>query len=37
VTGNPGVKSLAQCDACHTQAAQGVYDNDTVDIPGHPR
>jgi hypothetical protein len=37
VTGNPGVKSLAQCDACHTQAAQGVYDNDMVDIPGHPR
>jgi hypothetical protein len=37
VTGNPDVKSLAQCDACHTQAAQGVYDNDTVNIPGHPR
>lgn len=37
VTGNPDVKSLAQCDACHTQATQGVYDNDTVNIPGHPR
>jgi Dihaem cytochrome c len=33
VTGNPKVKSLSQCDACHTQAAQGVYDNDTVSIP----
>lgn len=33
VSGNPKVKSLSQCDACHTQAAQGVYDNDTVSIP----
>jgi hypothetical protein len=33
VTGNPKVKSLSQCDACHTQAAQGVFDNDTVSIP----
>jgi len=33
VAGNPNVKSLSQCDACHTQAAQGVFDNDTVSIP----
>ena len=37
ITGNPAVKSLSQCDACHTQALDGVYDNDTVSIPqtGH--
>jgi Dihaem cytochrome c len=33
VSGNPRVKSLSHCDACHTQAAQGVFDNDTVLIP----
>jgi len=33
---NKGVKSLSFCDKCHTQAAQGVYDADTVDIPNYP-
>jgi Dihaem cytochrome c len=33
VTGNPKVKSLSHCDACHTQADQGVFDNDTVAVP----
>jgi hypothetical protein len=28
------VKSLSYCDACHTKAAQGEYDEDTVIIPG---
>ena len=37
VAGNPAVKSLAQCDRCHTGAKQGVYDNDTVAIPNAPR
>jgi hypothetical protein len=37
IAGNADVKSLAQCDKCHTQAAQGVYDNDTVLIPNFPR
>lgn len=37
IAGNPQVKSLAQCDTCHTQAAQGVYDKDTVAIPNFPR
>jgi hypothetical protein len=33
VTGNAAVKSLAACDKCHTEAAQGVYEADTVRIP----
>ena len=28
------VKSLSFCDACHTKAAEGVFDEDTVVIPG---
>jgi hypothetical protein len=28
------VKSLSFCDACHTKAAEGTFDADTVDIPG---
>lgn len=30
---NPDVKSLSNCNACHTQAEKGVFDNDTVNIP----
>ncbi|HEY0722239.1 MAG TPA: cytochrome C [Gammaproteobacteria bacterium] len=37
VTGNPQVKSLSNCSACHTRAAEGVYDDDTVFIKGHGR
>jgi hypothetical protein len=36
IKGNAGVKSLSYCDKCHTQAAQGVYDADTVNIPSYP-
>jgi hypothetical protein len=36
IQGNKGVKSLSFCDKCHTQAAQGVYDADTVNIPNYP-
>ena len=36
VKGNKGVKSLSFCDKCHTQAASGVYDQDTVLIPNFP-
>jgi len=36
IKGNKGVKSLSFCDKCHTQAAKGVYDVDTVDIPNYP-
>ena len=36
VKGNRSVKSLSYCDKCHTQADDGVYDNDTVSIPNYP-
>ena len=38
VAGNPDVGSFSQCQACHGKDAQrGVFDEDTVDIPGHGR
>lgn len=38
VKGNPEVGSFSQCQACHGQDAQrGIFDEDTVDIPGHGR
>ncbi len=37
VNGNPRVKSLAQCNACHTRAEQGSYSESQIDIPGHGR
>jgi len=36
IKGNQDVKSLSFCDKCHTQAAKGVYDADTVNIPHYP-
>jgi len=36
IKGNKDVKSLSYCDACHTQAAKGVFDEDTVKIPNYP-
>ncbi len=35
ITGNDKVKSLSFCDACHQQADKGIYDDDSVNIPGH--
>lgn len=35
IEGNDQVKSLSQCNACHTQADKGVFDDDTVRIPGY--
>ncbi|MGQ9659043.1 MAG: cytochrome C [Thermochromatium sp.] len=35
VTGNPEVKSLSQCNACHRKAAEGNYDERWIDIPGY--
>jgi len=32
---NPKVRSFSNCNACHTQSAQGIFDDDTVRIPGH--
>lgn len=37
VTGNPKVKSLAQCNACHTGAERGSYSESQLDIPGYGR
>ena len=37
VTGNPKVKSLAQCNACHTRAERGSFSESQIDIPGHGR
>jgi len=31
------VKSLSFCDKCHQKAAEGIYDDDTVLIPGYGR
>ena len=36
VKGNKDVRSLSYCDACHTKAAKGVFDSDTVSIPNFP-
>ena len=36
VKGNKDVKSLSQCNKCHTQAEKGIYDEDTVSIPNYP-
>ncbi|ROR34642.1 diheme cytochrome c [Inmirania thermothiophila] len=37
VVENPEVGSFANCPACHTRAAQGLFDEDDVRIPGHGR
>jgi len=37
VRGNPRVKSLALCDACHTRASAGDLDDEGVVIPGYGR
>lgn len=33
ITGNKGVRFLGNCNACHTKAAEGSYDDETVFIP----
>ncbi len=37
VQDNSGVKSFSRCDACHTDAAKGVFDEHAVKIPGFGR
>ena len=37
VKDNPEVGSFSRCDACHTDAAQGNYDEHGVRIPGFGR
>ena len=36
VKGNKDVKSLSNCNACHTKADQGIFKEDTVSIPNYP-
>ncbi len=36
IKGNKDVKSLSYCNACHTKADDGNFDNDTVSIPNYP-
>ena len=36
IKGNKDVKSQSFCNKCHTQAAKGVFDEDTVQIPNFP-
>jgi len=37
VAGNPEVGSFSRCEACHTRADQGIFDEHEVRIPGHGR
>jgi len=34
---NQQVKSYSNCNACHTKAKQGLFDDDNVRIPGYGR
>ncbi len=34
IKGNTDVGSLSNCTACHRKAEQGIYEEDTVNIPG---
>lgn len=36
IKGNKDVKSQSYCNACHTKAEKGIFDNDTVSIPNFP-
>jgi len=35
VSGNPKVKSFSQCDACHSKAEQGSFNEHNIHIPGY--
>jgi len=37
IKGNDKVKSLANCDACHTTAQKGSFSESAIDIPGYGR
>ncbi len=37
VEGNPKVGSLSRCEACHTRAAEGLYSERYISIPGYGR
>lgn len=35
VTENTEVESFSNCDSCHLEAEKGIFDDDTVSIPGY--
>ena len=35
VSGNPDVKTLSECDICHSGAELGSYSEDDINIPGY--
>lgn len=37
ITGNPKVKSLSQCQTCHTTAEAGSFSERAINIPGYGR
>ena len=37
VTGNPKVRSLSNCEACHTRAGEGSFREREISIPGFGR
>lgn len=37
ITGNPKVKSLSQCQACHGKAEAGSFSEHDINIPGYGR
>jgi len=37
IQGNDKVRSLANCDACHTEALKGIYSENSISIPGYGR
>ena len=37
IKGNEQVKSLSNCNACHSKAEQGLFDEDSINIPGYGR
>jgi len=37
IVNNPKIRSLSNCDACHTQADKGSYNEHQVFIPGYGR
>ncbi len=37
VSGNPKVRSFANCQACHVSAPKGIFNEHDVKIPGHGR
>ncbi|MBL7003112.1 MAG: diheme cytochrome c [Gammaproteobacteria bacterium] len=37
IVNNPKVKTLSRCEACHSGAEKGRFDEDDINIPGYGR